>query len=206
MKNKNNYGDKPYNRCLSCPHRTVRCDGPRTAGLPLERWWEYMRDLKDVNDLSNADIAEAAQLSEKTVSKILGPNPPEQDIMRDTARRIENAIIGATSQYPCYLAFEQENMPGEQKLSNTLIELERAVADNKDYRKALDNIHTSYQAEMVLIRSEAQKKIDFLIEQVQRLNRENENLWSENLRKSKMIDAFLDQQNFMHPEKKNENT
>ena len=70
----------------------------------------------------------------------------------------------------------------------------------------LDNIHTSYQAEMALIRTEAQKKIDFLIEQVQRLNKENDNLWSENLRKSKMIDAFMDQQNFMHPEKKNENT
>ena len=201
MKNKNYYGDKPYNRCLACPHRRVRCDGPRTAGLSLERWWEYMRDLKEINDLSNVYVADHSGLSVKTIEKVLGPNPPDQDIMRDTARRIENAIIGSTSKYPCYLAFEEENKPDDQKLNNTLIELERAVADNKDYRKVLDNIHASYQAEMDLIRAEAQKKIDFLVEQVKRLNRENDNLWAENIRKSKVIDTFLDQQNFMHTEK-----
>ena len=51
MKQKKDYSDKPYNRCLSCPHRGTRCDGPRTAGMTLERWCEYMRDMKEVNGL-----------------------------------------------------------------------------------------------------------------------------------------------------------
>ena len=191
MKQQKNFGDKPYNRCLSCPHRKVRCDGPRTAGLPLERWWEYMRDLKDVNGLTNAYIAEKAEVSIKTIEKVLGPTPPEADIMRDTARRLENAIIGATSQYPCYLAFEEENMPESQKTNDALLELERALADNKDYRVALDNIHSSYKTEMDMIRQEAQRKIDYLLEQVARLQRDNDNLWAENNRKSIVFDMYF---------------
>lgn len=192
MSEHKDYSGKPYDRCLSCPHRKVRCDGPRTSGLELVRWWEYMRDLKAINGLTNAYIAEKAGLSIKTVEKVLGPTPPDQDIMRDTARRIENAIIGATSQYPCYLAFEEENMPDVQKTNEALLELERALADNKDYRVALDNIHSSYKAEMDMIRQEAQKKIDYLLEQNARLQRDNDYLWAENNRKAKVIDSFID--------------
>lgn len=205
MKKKNEFAEKPYNRCLSCPHRKVRCDGPRTAGLPLERWCEYMRDMKEINGLTNAYIAEESGVSVKTIERLMAQNA-DQDIMRETARRIENVIVGSTSKYPCYLAFEEENLPDEKKLNDALIELERAMADNKDYRAALDNIHASYNAEMETIRSEAQKKIDFLMEQVQRLTRENDNLWAENNRKSKVVDMFLEKQNFMFVGNKNENT
>jgi len=193
MKKKNIYAEKPYNRCLSCPHRKVRCDGPRTAGLPLDRWCEYMRDLKELNKLTNQDIADASGVSVKTIERIMALNS-DQDIMRETARRIENAIIGSTSKYPCYLAFEQENLPDEKKLNDALRELERALADNQDYRAALDRIHDSYKAEMELIREEAQKKIDFLLNQVASLRADNNNLWNENNRKSKMIDMFLEKQ------------
>lgn len=221
MSEHKDYSGKPYDRCLSCPHRKVRCDGPRTSGLELVRWWEYMRDLKAINGLTNAYIAEKAGLSIKTVEKVLGPTPPDQDIMRDTARRIENAIIGATSQYPCYLAFEEENMPDAQKLNDAQLELKRLLEDNQEYRVALENIHASYKAEMDAIRAsyraeidavradaqknedylkdqlnkqeqEAQKKIDNLNEQIARLQRDNDYLWAENNRKSKVIDSFID--------------
>lgn len=205
MKRQREFGDKPYNRCLSCPHRRIRCDGPRTAGLFLERWWEYMRDLMAVNELSNAYVAEQSELSIKTIERVLGPTPPTQDIMRDTARRIENAIIGATSQYPCYLAFEEENMPESQKTNDALLELERALADNRDYRVALDNIHSSYKTEMDMIRQEAQRKIDYLMEQNARLQRDNDNLWAENTHKSKMVDMLLEKQNVLL-EKKSDST
>ena len=193
MKRKTDFSNKPYNRCISCPHRKVRCDGPRTAGLELARWCEYMRDMKEVNGLTNAGIAEEAQVSVKTIERIMALNS-DQDIMRDTARRIENAIMGSTSKYPCYLAFEEENQPDEQKLNDALRELERALADNQDYRTALDRIHDSYKAEMENIRTEAQKKIDFLLAQVASLRADNNNLWNENNRKSKMIDMFIEKQ------------
>ena len=95
----------------------------------------------------------------------------EQDIMRETARRIEDAIIGSSNQYPCILAYEESVPEERQKLSDTQRDLERAVADNKDIRAVLDSIHLSYNAEMQTIRDDAQKKIDFLREQIKRLQR-----------------------------------
>ena len=204
MKKQSNFSEKPYNRCLSCHHRKVRCDGPRTSGLELERWCEYMRDMKEVNGLTNAYIAEVSGVSMKTVERLMALNA-DQDIMRDTARRIENAIIGSTSTYPCYLAFEEENRPDDQKVADAMRELERALADNEDYRSALDNIHSSYKAEMETIRAEAQKKIDFLLDQVAQLRTDNNNLWAENNRKSKVIDTFLSKQDFRFVGGKNEN-
>jgi len=204
MKKKTDFASKPYNRCLSCPHRKVRCDGPRTAGLTLDRWCEYMRDLKEINGLTNAEIAEIADISVKTVERLMAGNP-DKDIYRDTARRIEDAIIGSSNTYPCYLAFEEENRPDEQRLNDAMRELERALDDNRDYRAALDNIHDSYRAEMETIRADAQKKIDFLLEQIARLRADNDNLWAENNRKSKVVDMFLpliQKYNALHEEKK----
>lgn len=191
MKKMNDFSTKPYNRCLSCPHRKVRCDGPRTSGLELARWCEYMRDMKEVNGLTNQYIADESGISVKTIERIMALNS-DQDIMRETARRIENVIIGSTSKYPCYLAFEEENKPDEQRLSDALLQLERALNDNEDYRHALDNIHASYKAEMETIRKEAQAKIDYLVDLNAKLRTDNDMLWAENNRKSKMIDRFME--------------
>jgi len=190
MKTKTAVAEKPYNRCLSCHHRQVRCDGPRTSAMPLARWCEFMRDMKELNGLTNAEIAEKSGVSVKRVERLMALNC-EQDIMRETARMIENAIIGSSNQYPCYLAFEETAPEDKQKLNDALRELERALDDNKDYRQALDNIHTSYNAEMQLIRDEAQKKIDFLLAEIQRLRSECEGWRRENDRKGKMIDEYI---------------
>lgn len=203
MKLRTNVTEKPYNRCLSCPHRQVRCDGPRTSAMPLERWCEFMRDMKELNGLTNAYIAEKADISVKTIERLMAQDC-SQDIRRETARRIEDAIIGSSNQYPCYLAFE-EGLPDESKMNDAMRELERALADNQDYREALDKIHESYRAEMQAIRDEAQKKIDFLVDQLMQLREDNNNLWAENNRKSKIVDTFL-QGNFMLVEKRTENT
>lgn len=197
MKTATDFGEKPYNRCLNCDHRAERrCDGPRTSAMPLQRWCEYMRDMKKANGLTNADIAERAGVSVKTIERIMALNM-DHDIMRDTARLIEDAIIGSSNQYPCYLAFE-ENVPvNNEMLNDAMRELERALADNKDYRIVLDNIHDSYKAELQLVRDEAQAKIEFLRDQLVRLQKENEYLWAENNRKSKVVDMFLEKQNFV---------
>jgi len=196
VKKQTDFTAKPYNRCLSCPHRKVRCDGPRASGLPLPRWKEYMRDMKDINGLTYQDVAEISGLPVKTIERALSP-ASNQDIMRETARLIENAIVGSTSKYPCYLAFQEENGADEKRFNDAMRELERALADNKEYQKALDGIHTSYSIEISTIREEAQKKIDFLLEQVRHLRSDNDNLWAENNRKSKVVDMFLAKQEFL---------
>ena len=195
MKIKTDYADKPYNRCLPCQHRAEkRCDGPRTSAMELKRWCEFMRDMKEANGLTNAYISEKSGVSLKTIERLMAMNS-DQDIMRETARRIEDAIIGSSNQYPCYLAFEATLPENTEKLNDAMRDLERALNDNQDYRKALDNIHASYKAEMQTIRDEAQRKIDFLTEQLKWVKQKNDNLWEENLRKSKIVDRFWEQQN-----------
>lgn len=190
MKSKTATFNKPYNRCLSCHHRQVRCDGPRTSAMPLARWCEFMRDMKELNDLTNAEVSEKSGISIKTVERLMALNS-DQDIMRETARLLEDAIIGSSNQYPCYLAFEENAPEDQQKLNDALRELERALDDNKDYRQAMDNIHASYNAEMQLIRDEAQKKIDFLLSEIQQLRSECASWKSESDRKSKIIDQWI---------------
>lgn len=183
---------KPYNQCLTCQHRKEkRCDGPRTSAMSLGRWCEFMRLLKEANRLTNAIIEERSGVSIKTIERIM-TGKIDQDIYRDTARRIEDAIIGSSNQYPCYLAFESQVPESNEKLNDALRELERVLDDNEDYRKALDNIHASYKAEMQIIRDEAQARASFLRSQIDRLQRDNDYLWAENNRKSKVIDRFLE--------------
>lgn len=191
MKRKNDFTEKPYNRCLRCQHRKVRCDGPRTSAMELSRWCEFMRDMKEANGLTNAQIAETTGISIKTIERLMAQNC-DQDIMRETARRIEDAIIGSSNQYPCYLAFEESIPDNTQQLGVAMTELERALADNKDYRVALDNIHASYNAEMQLIRDDAQKKIDYLMSEIDRLRADAEHWRHENDRKGKLIDMYMD--------------
>ena len=180
MKVKHDHTSKPYNRCLSCPNIGVRCDGARASAMTLERWCEFMRDMKEVKGLTNLYISEASGVSLKTIERLMAQNC-DQDIMRETARRIEDAIIGSSNTYPCILAFE-ESMPKE---TETKRDLEHALADNREYRALLENIHSSYNAEMKTIRDEAQQKIDHLLAEIDFLKVENE-------RKARIIDKFID--------------
>lgn len=164
MKTKTELAVKPYANCLSCKHRKVRCDGLRTAPMDLLTWCAYMRDMKEANKLTNAHISEKSGVSIKTIERIMTLNC-EQDIMRDTARRIENAIVGTSNQHPCYLLLE-ESAPSE-----TI--------------KLIDDIHASYVKEMQSVRDESKVLIERLRAEIDYLRLENE-------RKAKIIDRLLD--------------
>lgn len=195
MKKRTDFSMKPYNRCIPCPHRIAhRCDGPRTSAMDLARWCEFMRDMKEVNELTNAEIAEKSGVSVKRIEQLMAQNS-DQDIMRETARRIENAIIGSSNQYPCYLAFEEATPNTSEQLNTAMRDLERALNDNNDYRAALDNIQSSHAAEMQKLREEYQAKVDYLLAQNASLRKDNDNLWAENLRKSKIVDMYFEKQN-----------
>ena len=202
MKKRTDFSSKPYNRCISCNHRMSHlCNGPRTSDMDLARWCEFMRDMKEVNELTNTEIAEKSGVSVKRIEQLMAQNC-EQDIMRDTARRIESAILGPCSQYPCYLAFEESMPDTSEQLNCAMRDLERALNDNKDYRAALDNIQISHAAEMQKLREESQAKIDFLLDQIVCLRRDNDNLWAENKRKSRLVDSLLEKENVLPTEKK----
>lgn len=183
MKKQKIHREKPYNRCLSCHHKGIRCDGPRTSAMSLERWCEFMRDMKEANGLTNIDIAEKSGVSIKTVERLMAINC-DQDIRRETARLIEDAIIGSSNNYPCILAYEDENPRNEQRLNDTLKELERAIEENKDYKAILDKIHDTHAAELASIRSEHREHVD-------RLRKEIDFLLAENERKARIIEKFV---------------
>lgn len=199
-----NFGEKPYNRCLSCPHREAkRCDGPRTSAMTLDRWCEYMRDMKIVNDLTNAEIAEASGISVKTIERLMA-GKPEHDIMRETARLIEDAIIGSSNQYPCYLAFEEAHGKDGMQLEDAIRDRDKAMQEITEYQTVLANIHASYQAELDAVRADSKAALETandtiadLRTQVAQLRKNLDNVWQENIRKSAMIDRFIDSGNFL---------
>lgn len=111
MKLKLELAVKPYAKCITCKYRKVRCKGISPSEMDLLTWSAYMRDTKEHDKLTNAYVAEKAGVSVKTIERIMALNC-EQDIMRDTARRIESVILGVGNLHTCYLEIE-ENSPAE---------------------------------------------------------------------------------------------
>ncbi len=102
MKQHSDPSTKPYFRCLSCQRFHKSCGGISTRDMDLKNWCEYMRDVKEIFHLTNAYISQQADVSIKTIERIIAINI-EQDIMRSTARRIESVIIGPVGEHTCHL-------------------------------------------------------------------------------------------------------
>ena len=197
------FTDEPYKACLDCSHRAAtRCKGPRTSNMTLLEWCKFIRAIKEAAGYTNIEVAEGADVSLSTVESIMSLNR-EKDIMRDTARRIENFVLGVGTGYPCYLAFE-ENIPDvSQRVSNAMRDLERELGEKN--LAALDNLRNSHAAEMLAIKTanqaerdaikaEADAKIQSLRNQLERAERQEDILWNELTRKSRIIDRLTELQ------------
>ena len=196
MKKVLDFTDKPYYKCLVCSYFSEKRCGIPLSRLPLEDWCVCIRVVKEAKHLTNAYVAEKADVSVKTIEKIVALNC-DQDIRRDTARRIEDAVFGDPCDIVCFLEMADSVPEASEKLNAAMIDLERALSDNEDIRKAMDNVQITHAAEMQAIRDEEQKKIDYLREQNLRLQRDNDNLWAENIRKSKIIDSLIEKSNIL---------
>ena len=190
MKKVLDFADKPYYKCLVCSHFSEKRCGIPLSRLSLMDWCICIRVVKEAKHLTNAYVAEKADVSIKTIEKIVALNC-DQDIRRDTARRIEDAVFGDPCDVVCYLEIANSVPEASERLNAAMIDLERALSDNEDIRKAMDNVQITHAAEMQAIRDDYQQKIDYLREQNLRLHRDNDNLWAENRRKSKIMDTLL---------------
>ena len=135
MKTRQDPSTKPYFRCLSCPRFRKICGGMPTRGMDLQSWCEYMRDVKEAAHLTNADIAEEADTSVKTIERIMAANV-EQDIMRSTARRIELAVIGPVGKHICQL--DHEDSAATERINRLLQEIEYWRKENDRKAKIID--------------------------------------------------------------------
>ena len=132
MKPKYDYTKKPYYRCLSCPRFRNECGGIPTRGLDLKEWSEYIRDVMDHFDLTSAEVAKDADISQRKVESIHAINV-EQDIMRATARRIEQVVLGPATNHACDMDFDAT-------AAEKITALEKKLADMKEDRDLLAQI------------------------------------------------------------------
>ena len=102
MKQRNDYKQKPYYRCLICPRFRKLCGGRPTRDMDLLSWCEYICDVMDANGLTIAYVAKEADVSEKRIEQIRNLDT-KNDIMRATARRIEQVVLGPVGEHTCYL-------------------------------------------------------------------------------------------------------
>lgn len=89
-------------------------------------------------------------------------------------------------------AIEETHQSDAVNLNNALKDLERALANNKEYKAALESIYAHHKEEMETARADSQKKIDYLLDLVAKLRSDNDNLWKENNRKSSLVDRLLE--------------
>lgn len=135
MKQRQDPSTKPYHKCLSCARFRKSCGGIPTRGMDLQNWCEYMRDVKELARLTNAYVAKEAEVSIKTIERIMAINI-EQDIMRATARRIELVIIGPASDHTCYLDYDDSTVA--ERINRLLQEIEYWRKENERKAKIID--------------------------------------------------------------------
>ena len=135
MKTTQDSTTKPYYRCLSCDKFRKACGGIPTRDLDLQSWCEYMRDVKEIAHLTNAYISKEADVSIKTIGRIMAINC-EQDIMRATARRIEQVVIGPVAKYFCDLDYDDS--AAVDRLNALLVQIEHLRKENERYAKIID--------------------------------------------------------------------
>ena len=130
MKQRQDPATKPYYKCLSCQRFRKTCGGIPTRDMDLKEWCEYMRDVKDLARITNAYIAKEADVSSKTIEKIMAINT-EQDIMRATARRVERVVIGPVGEHFCYQDYKDDTIQEQIKRLTAEIEFWKGENDRK---------------------------------------------------------------------------
>ena len=133
MKTRQDPSTKPYYRCLSCARFRKSCGGRPTRDMDLQNWCEYMRDVKDHFRLTNAYIAKEADVSIKTIERIMAINI-EQDIMRAIARRIELVVIGPVGDHTCYL-----DHGNNEQIDYLMKAIEHLRKENERYAMIIDD-------------------------------------------------------------------
>lgn len=149
--------EKPYNICISCSKLGQSCDGPNFLAMSVERWCEWCHLRRDHLKWKNQTIADKSGVSKASIDRFMAGD--SKDLRISTMQAVTKALVnGSWGQSPCVLVTETEK---EIDVDNPVI-----VAQCQQIQNTLDSLSAQYAEEVVAIRAEAQKKIDFLREQV----------------------------------------
>lgn len=135
MKQRKDLTQKPYYRCLICPRFRKLCGGRPTRDKDLLQWCEYICDVMDIYGLSNSFVAEKAEVSEKTVERIRSRDT-KNDIMRATARRIEQVVLGPVGEHTCYL----DTGANAEQVAKLLAKVESLSKEKERLEKIIDRL------------------------------------------------------------------
>lgn len=133
MKQRKDLSQTPYYRCLVCPRFRTLCGGRPTRDMDLESWFEYICDVMTHFGLTIAYVAKEAEVSEKRVEQIRSKDT-RNDIMRATARRIEQVVLGPVGEHTCYL----DTGTNAEQVAKLLAELEAAKEESAYWRRESD--------------------------------------------------------------------
>lgn len=134
MKQKTDPSTKPYYRCLTCSNFRKTCGGRPTRDMDLKNWCEYIRDVMDHFHLTIVSVAEKADVSQKRVELIRAIRD-DQDIMRATARRIEQVVLGPATNHLCDMDFDKS---ASETIANLQAKVDRLEKDIIRYTKIID--------------------------------------------------------------------
>ena len=135
MKTMRDPSTKPYYKCLNCQRFRKICGGIPTRDMPLQEWCEYICDVMYMFHLTNAQVAKGADVSLKTMEKISAINC-EQDIMRGTARRVEQFVLGPVGNHTCYIDYCDDT--ATERINRLLQEIEFWRKENERKAKIID--------------------------------------------------------------------
>lgn len=148
---------KPHNICVSCPRIGQSCDGPNFLAMPIERLCEWFRLRRDYLGWKNQIVADKANVSKISIDRIMTGDV--KDLRITTLQAVAKALVnGSWGVSPCVLVTESEK---EIYVDNPVI-----VAQCQHLQNTLDNLSADYKVELAAVREEANKKIDFLREQI----------------------------------------
>jgi len=123
--------------------------------MSTERWCEWCHLRKEYLDLTNAEIAEIAGVSEISVARIMSGHV--KDIRVTTMQAVTKALVnGSWGQYPCAMASSSE----------TVVDNPALVEQCKQLQATLDSIKAEHKAELIEVRKFEQSRIDYLKEQL----------------------------------------
>ena len=160
-----------FEKCIKCDRLGESCV-PNLMLLPFADLIQWCGKRQKYLDWTNPQLADKSKVPLGTITRIKGGK--YTDAMYLNIKSILIALIGGTNnEFPCNELIEKELMQME--------ELEKQAAKLSVVEK-----------ENQLIRDEAQKKIDFLLDEIKSLRSEIDYLRYENTRKSKIIDKFFE--------------
>jgi len=145
-----NFEEKPYNRCITCDHIGLNCDGPNFLAMDIPRLSEWCRLRKEYlhrqdPKWTNAFIAEQAKMSKVSVDRFLSGNA--EDIKTSTVTAILKVLVdGSWGQYPCAWASSGKDDPHEcdrlkEKLEEKrekIVHLEKEIEHLEEQLKVKD--------------------------------------------------------------------